>query len=64
MGVEIISIDDFDEITKNAFKCTKLYKLLPFLDDSGDYIVDIDTDGIITHLELLVDKVQKEGFRL
>ena len=62
MGVEIISIDDFDEITKNAFKCTKLYKLLPFLGDNGDYIVDIDTEGIITHLELLLDKVQKEGF--
>ena len=62
MGVDIVSIDDFDEITKNAFKCTKLYKMLPFMSDDGDYIVDIDTDGIITHLELDVDNIQKNGF--
>ena len=62
MDVDIISIDDFDEITKNAFKCTKLYKMLPFMSDDGDYIVDIDTDGIITHLELDVDNIQKNGF--
>lgn len=62
MDVDIVSIDDFDEITKNAFKCTKLYKLLPFMSDDGDYIVDIDTDGIITHLELDVDNIQKNGF--
>ena len=62
MDVDIVSIDDFDEITKNAFKCTNLYKLLPFMDDSGDYIVDIDTDGIVTHLELDVDNIQKNGF--
>lgn len=62
MDVDIVSIDDFDEITKNAFKCTKLYKLLPFMSDDGDYIVDIDTDGIVTHLELDVDNIQKNGF--
>lgn len=62
MDVDIVSIDDFDEITKNAFKCTKLYKMLPFMSDDGDYIVDIDTDGIITHLELDVDNIQKNGF--
>lgn len=62
MDVDIVSIDDFDEVTKNAFKCTKLYKMLPFMSDDGDYIVDIDTDGIITHLELDVDNIQKNGF--
>jgi len=62
MDVDIVSIDDFDEITKNAFKCTKLYKLLPFMSDDGDYIVDIDTEGIVTHLELDVDNIQKNGF--
>jgi len=62
MDVDIVSIDDFDEITKNAFKCTKLYKMLPFMSDDGDYIIDIDTDGIITHLELDVDNIQKNGF--
>ena len=62
MDVDIVSIDDFDEITKNAFKCTKLYKMLPFMSDDGDYIVDIDTEGIVTHLELDVDNIQKNGF--
>ena len=62
MEVDIVSIDDFDEITKNAFKCTKLYKMLPFMSDDGDYIVDIDTEGIVTHLELDVDNIQKNGF--
>ena len=62
MDVDIVSIDDFDEITKNAFKCTKLYKLLPFMSDDGDYIVDIDTEGIVTHLELDVDNIHKNGF--
>ena len=62
IDVDIVSIDDFDEITKNAFKCTKLYKLLPFMSDDGDYIVDIDTEGIVTHLELDVDNIQKNGF--
>lgn len=32
------------------------------MSDDGDYIVDIDTDGIITHLELDVDNIQKNGF--
>ena len=50
MDVDIVSIDDFDEITKNAFKCTKLYKMLPFMSDDGVYIVDIDSDGFIYHL--------------
>ena len=62
MDVDIVSIDDFDEITKNAFKFTKLYKMLPFMSDDGDYIVDIDTEGIVTHLELDVDNIQKNGF--
>lgn len=63
IDVDIVcDINDYESITKSAFGCTKLYELLPFMDDNVDYIVEIDTDGIITHLELDVANVQKKGF--
>lgn len=63
IDVDIVcDINDYDSITKSAFGCTKLYELLPFMDDNVDYVVEVDTDGIITHLELDVANVQKKGF--
>ena len=63
IDVDIVcDINDYESITKSAFGCTKLYELLPFMDDNVDYIVEVDTDGIITHLELDVANVQKKGF--
>lgn len=63
IDVDIVcDINDYESITKSAFGCTKLYELLPFMDDNVDYVVEVDTDGIITHLELDVANVQKKGF--